>query len=103
MTPAVADTLGLLAEAKQLAHDLGYRVREEPLGDLPGGGCSIAGVSHVLLNLEQTVAERLDALLAVLAVDPRVAGEPQSRLLAARLRRAAAGSARPPADDQASR
>jgi len=49
------------------------------------------------------VAERLDALLAVLAVDPRVAGEPQSRLLAARLRRAAAGSERPPADDQASR
>jgi len=60
----VADTLGLLAEALQLAADLGYRVREEALGDLPGGPCTVGGVKQVLLNLEHPAAERLDRLLA---------------------------------------
>lgn len=78
-------TLGLLEEAKQLAADLGYRVREEPLGDLPGGGCTLSGVRHVLLNVEQPVADRLDRLLAALADDPRLAAEPKSRLLDSRL------------------
>lgn len=80
----MADTLGLLQEALQLAGDLGYRVREEPLGDLPGGPCTVGGVSHVLLNLEHSVAARLDVLVKALAADPRLAAEPKSRLLAAR-------------------
>lgn len=79
------DTLGLLEEARQLAGDLGYRVREEPLGELSGGPCTVAGRRQVLLNLEQGPAERLDVLLRVLAADPRVAAEPKSRLLARRL------------------
>lgn len=82
----MADTLGLLAEARQLATDLGYRIREEPLGELPGGRCSIAGVDHILLNLEHSVAEQLDRLLTAIAADPRLAGEPKSRLLEMRLR-----------------
>ena len=82
----MADTLGLFHEALQLARDLGYEVREEPLGDLPGGCCTVNGVTHVLLNLERSVAERLDRLLAALAADPRVVTEPKSRLLEARLR-----------------
>ena len=81
----MADTLGLLQEALQLAQDLGYRVREEPLGDLPGGPCTVAGAKHVLLNLEHSVANRLDTLLRSLAADPRLAAEPKSRLLEARL------------------
>jgi len=81
----MSDTLGLLAEAMQLARDLGYTVREEPLGDLPGGGCELGGVIQVLLNLEHPVAARLDVMLRVLAADPRVGAEPKSRLLAARL------------------
>lgn len=79
------ETLGLLAEATQIAQDLGYTVREEPLGDLPGGCCEVGGVPQVLLNLEQPAAERLDRLLQALAADPRVAREPKSRLLEARL------------------
>ena len=59
----MADTLGLLQEALQLAQDLGYRVREEPLGDLPGGACTVGDARHVLLNLEHSVANRLDVLL----------------------------------------
>lgn len=81
----MSDTLGLLEEARQLAIDLGYRVREEPLGELPGGPCTVAGERHVLLNLEHGPADRLEVLLQTLADDPRAAGEPQSRLLAKRL------------------
>ena len=81
----MADTLGLLQEALQIAHDLGYHVREEPLGDLPGGPCTVAGARQVLLNLEHSVANRLDVLLRALAADPRLTMEPKSRLLAARL------------------
>jgi hypothetical protein len=81
----MSDTLGLLAEACQLAADLGYVVREEPLGDLPGGPCRLAGRQHLLLNIEQGPADRLDVILRALAADSRVAVEPKSRLLAARL------------------
>ena len=82
----MADTLGLFQEAVQLARDLGYEVREEPLGDLPGGRCTVNGATRVLLNLERPVAERLECLLRSLAGDVRIAAEPKSRLLEARLR-----------------
>ncbi|MFM8985477.1 MAG: hypothetical protein ACKONH_05375 [Planctomycetia bacterium] len=81
----MADTLGLLQEALQLAGDLGSRGRAEPRGAQPGGPCTVGGAPHVLLNLEHPVAARLDVLVKALAVDPRVAAEPKSRLLAARL------------------
>jgi len=89
----VPDTLGLLAEARQLAADLGYRVREEALGELPGGACTVGGVQQVILNLEHSTAERLDRLLAVLATDPRIDAEPKSRLLTARLQALRGGDA----------
>jgi hypothetical protein len=79
------DTLGLLAEACQLAADLGYTVREEPLGDLPGGPCTVAGRQHLIVNLEHAPAARLDVMLRALAADPRVDREPKSRLLTMRL------------------
>ena len=87
------DTLGLLEEALQIARDLGYHVREDPLGELPGGGCMIGGTKHVLLNLEHAPAERLDHLLAALVADPRLAAEPKSRLLEDRLRAVSDGHA----------
>lgn len=82
----MSETLGLLQEALQLAGDLGYTVREEVLGELPGGRCSIGGVDHVLLNVEHPVAARLDRLLEAIGDDPRLAAEPKSRLLEKRLR-----------------
>lgn len=82
----MTDTLGLFHEALQLARDLGFDVREEPLGDLPGGPCTVNGTTRVLLNIERPVAERLDRLVQALAADPRVDAEPKSRLLEARLR-----------------
>ena len=81
----MSDTLGLLAEACQLAADIGYTVREEPLGDLPGGPCLVGGRRPLLLNLEQGPAERLELVLRALASDPRVLAEPKSMLLASRL------------------
>ncbi|MBM4010246.1 MAG: hypothetical protein ACKO4Z_15105 [Planctomycetota bacterium] len=81
----MSDTLGLLEEARQIATDLGYEVREEPLGDLPGGPCTVGGVRRVILNLEHSASDRLDGLLRALVDDPRLAAEPTSRLLAARL------------------
>jgi hypothetical protein len=89
----VADTLGLLEEARQLAKDLGYQVREEPLGDMPGGLCRVGGARHVLLNVEHSAADRLDRLLAAIAGDPRLAAEPKSRLMEKRLRAVAGGEA----------
>jgi hypothetical protein len=79
------DTLGLLEEALQLAHEIGYTVREEPLGDLPGGPCVVGGRRTILLNLQSPAADRLPVLLTVLARDPAVASQPVSRLLAGRL------------------
>ncbi|MFM8494580.1 MAG: hypothetical protein ACKOEM_03515 [Planctomycetia bacterium] len=81
----MSDTLGLFAEARQLASDLGYLVREEPLGDLPGGACQVGQEHRILLNIEQPVAAQLDVLMRTLAADPRAATQPMSRLLAARL------------------
>ena len=81
----MADTLGLLAEARQLAHDLGYVVREEPLGELAGGPCVVGGEQRILLNLAHAAPAQLDVLVAALAADPRTQSQPMSRLLAARL------------------
>lgn len=81
----MADTLGLLAEARQLASDLGYEVREEPLGELPGGSCIVAGKRRILLNMEQSPAEHVDVLVRALAADAAVATVPTSRLLGQRL------------------
>ena len=86
------DTLGLLEEALHLAREVGHHVREEPLGDLPGGPCVVGGRRTVLLNLQSPAADRLAVLLGVLARDPSVADQPVSRLLAARLRSIADGS-----------
>jgi hypothetical protein len=81
----MADTLGLLEEARHLARDLGYEVREEPLGDLPGGPCTLSGRRQILLNVQHHPADQAAVLIRALAADPRVASQPKSRLLADRL------------------
>lgn len=81
----MADTLGLLEEARHLARDLGYEVCEEPLGDLPGGPCRVGHRTRILLNIAHPPAEQLAVLLAALAADPAIEGQPKSRLLAERL------------------
>lgn len=87
----MADTLGLLEEAMQLARDVGFTVREEPLGDAPGGACTVGGRRQILVNAALPAAQRLDVLLDVLAAEPAVDSEPVSRLLARQLDRRRAG------------
>lgn len=81
----MSETLGLLAEARQVATDLGYVVREEPLGELAGGRCVVGEERRILLNLEHSATAQLDVLVAALAADPRTRSLPMSRRLAARL------------------
>ena len=69
-----------------MARDLGYQVREEPLGDLPGGACAVGGHRQILLNASLPSVERLQTLLDILATDPSAADQPMSRLLEGRLR-----------------
>jgi hypothetical protein len=83
------DTLGLLEECLQVVRDLGYEIREEPLGELAGGGCVVGGRRVFLVNLEHGPADRLDQLLRMLAATPEAAELPKSRLLASRLARLA--------------
>ena len=52
----MSDTLGLLEESRQLARDLGYRVREEPLGDLLHALCTIV---EVIRDNADDILERL--------------------------------------------
>jgi hypothetical protein len=66
---------------------VGFRVREDPLGDLPGGACSVGGKRQILLNAAHPSSQRLDTLLEILAVDPGVVDQPVSHLLESRLRR----------------
>lgn len=87
----MADTLGLLEEAMQLARDAGFAVREEPLGDAPGGACTVGGRRQILVNAAHPAAQRLDVLLDVLAAEPAVADAPVSRLLARQLARRRTG------------
>lgn len=87
----MADTLGLLEEAMQLARDVGYAVREEALGDAPGGACTVGGRRQILVNAALPAAERLELLLDILAVEPGAAGQPTSRLLAGHLARRRSG------------
>ena len=88
------DTLGLLEESLQLARDLGYEIREEPLGELAGGGCTIGGKKVLLVNLEHAAAERLGMLVRFLASVPAARQLPMSRLLAGRLNACLAGDDR---------
>lgn len=82
----MADTLGLLAEATQLARDLGYEVHEEPLGELPGGLCRVGSARRILLNIADAPADQLERLLKILAADEKWPSVPVSRLLAQQLR-----------------
>ena len=77
----MVDTLGLLAEAIQLACELGYDVREEPLGDTASGEVRIGAARHILLNASDLPADQLDQLTRILVTDDRWKTVPVSRLL----------------------
>lgn len=59
----MANVLELFEEAISVARELGFMVREEPLGDLPGGACMANGKKQLLLNASMSPADQLDVLL----------------------------------------
>jgi hypothetical protein len=77
----MSDTLGLLEESRNLAHYLGYEICEEPLGDLAGGSCHVAGRARIMLNIAHAPSEQLDVLISALARDARAQNETKSHLL----------------------
>ena len=58
----MVDTLGLLAEAIQLARELGFDVREEPLGETASGEVRIGSSHHILLNVLDLPSDQLNSL-----------------------------------------
>jgi hypothetical protein len=77
----MVDTLGLLAEAIQLARELGFDVREEPLGDTASGEVRIGSGRHILLNASDLPSDQLEQLARILAADERWKDVPVSKLL----------------------
>ena len=82
----MVDTLGLLAEAIQLARELGYDVREEPLGDTSSGGVRIGSSGKIFLNVSDLPADQIEHLVKILAADDRWETVPVSHLLKGLLR-----------------
>jgi hypothetical protein len=65
-------TVDLLEQAIRAARLAGYKVREEWLGGVPGGGCEIHGSKWLFLDLALTPREQLDSVVEALAHDPSV-------------------------------
>ena len=82
----MVDTLGLLAEAIQLARELGYDVREEPLGDTSSDGVRIGFSRQIFLNISDLPADQIEHLVRILAADDRWETVPVSHLLKGLLR-----------------
>jgi hypothetical protein len=51
---------------------LGYRLREDALGGMPGGACELKGRKWLFLDPAQTPRERLQVVVDALAGDPAV-------------------------------
>jgi hypothetical protein len=59
-------TVEILSEALRLAQRMGYRMREESLGGVGGGGCEVHGEKWIFLDLDLGPSEQLDQVLDTL-------------------------------------
>jgi hypothetical protein len=59
----------LLEMALAAAAQLGYRIRDDQLGGLPGGACQLKGQKWLLLDPSISVRERLELVIQALAAD----------------------------------
>ncbi len=59
-------TVELLAQALQVAGQLGYRTRQEWLGGSGGGACQVRGQKWIFLDLALGPAEQLQQVLEAL-------------------------------------
>jgi len=84
-------TVELLESALHLADRLGYRIRQESLGGLSGGGCELLGQKILFLDLSLGPEDQLDQVVDTLRREPGAAGLPMPQKLREllRLRRSA--------------
>lgn len=75
-------TVELLDEALATARRLNYGIREDWLGGQGSGGCQLRGRKWLFLDLAQTPAEKLGAVVNVLRDDPMLPTLPLSPTLA---------------------
>ena len=81
----------LLEQALIVARKLGFRVREEYVGDIDGGSCVVRGQKMLFLDPQLSIPDRLTIVCETLAADPQLDHRTLSPALAARIsgRRAA--------------
>lgn len=71
-------TVDLLEQALVAAERAGFRYRQDWLGGEGGGVCEVRGQKWIFLDLGQTSAEQLEAVLEALRQEPRALGLPLS-------------------------
>ena len=65
-------TVELLHQATELAHTMGYEIREEWLGGTGGGSCEYGGKRWIFLDLGHNPLEQLEKMTDVLCQDPAI-------------------------------
>jgi hypothetical protein len=78
-------TVELLDEAVQTAQRLGYEVRQDWLGGNGGGHCLVRGRKWILLDVAQSVEERLGVVTEALRGEAGASQAVKSAELAQRL------------------
>jgi hypothetical protein len=75
----------LLEQALVVALKLGFRVREEYVGDIDGGSCVVRGQKMLFLDPQLSIPDRLAIVCEALAADRQLDRSTLSAALAARL------------------
>lgn len=65
-------TVDLLDQAILAAEGLGYRIRQEYLGETGGGVCEIGGRKWLFLDVAMNAAEQLGQIVDALRNDPGI-------------------------------
>jgi len=74
-------TIELLEQALDLAGRLGYKVRQEWLDGIGGGGCELGGRKVLFLDLALGPVDQLDQVLDTLRREPDAARLPMPHQL----------------------
>ena len=75
----------LLEQALVVAQQLGFRVREEYVGDIDGGSCVVRGQKMLFLDPQLSIPDRLTIVCEALAADRQLDFSTLSAPLARRL------------------
>ncbi len=62
----------LLEQAIELAHRVGYGVRQEWLGGCGSGACEIGGKKWIFVDISLSANDQLDQMIEALRCDPGI-------------------------------